>query len=91
MPLLIGVSAVLIATLVATTLSLIDRGQPLKRAALLTLILGASGNFFDRVMNGYTTDYLLLFGRSIINLSDILIVLGVLLLLAQEQRQARTY
>lgn len=46
--------------------------------ALILLIGGAIGNFADRVINGFTTDYLLLVNRSVINVADILIILGVL-------------
>ncbi|HBU28135.1 TPA: hypothetical protein DEB00_03400 [Candidatus Uhrbacteria bacterium] len=45
---------------------------------LILLVGGATGNLLDRVVHGFTTDYLLLFGRSVINVSDVLIVLGIL-------------
>ena len=45
------------------------------------VLLGAIGNLADRVINNFTTDYILLFGRSAINLADILIVTGILSLL----------
>ena len=46
-------------------------------ASLLILIFGASGNLVDRIAHGFTTDYIILFGRSVINIADIMIVLGV--------------
>lgn len=46
-------------------------------ASLLVLILGASGNLVDRIAHGFTTDYIILFGRSVINIADVLIVIGV--------------
>lgn len=46
--------------------------------SLVVLIGGAIGNFADRVINSFTTDYLLLFERSVINLADVLIVVGVI-------------
>lgn len=52
--------------------------QPGLSVSLQFLIAGALGNFVDRAAHGFTTDYLLLLNRSVINLSDILIVLGVI-------------
>lgn len=46
--------------------------------SLVVLIGGAIGNFADRLINNFTTDYLLLFSRSVINLADVLIVIGVI-------------
>ena len=48
---------------------------------LVTLILGASGNLVDRVVNGFTTDFLILFGRSVVNIADGLILIGVALII----------
>lgn len=47
------------------------------KIALASALLGASSNFFDRLMTGYTTDYFIFFSRSAINIADILIVVGV--------------
>mgnify|MGYP001600044537 CR=1 FL=1 len=49
--------------------------------ACLTIVLGALGNLFDRVTYGFTVDYIIFFGRSAINFSDAVIVLGILSLL----------
>ncbi len=51
------------------------------------MIFGAIGNLIDRIFLGYTVDYLIFFGRSALNLSDILIVIGVVLLLFAAQRK----
>lgn len=48
--------------------------------AMFCLLLGALGNLFDRIVNGFTTDFIILFSRSAINLSDILIITGVILI-----------
>ncbi len=45
------------------------------------IIAGALNNMIDRIMHGFTTDYIILFERSAINLADILILLGTLALL----------
>lgn len=49
--------------------------------ASLLIIIGALGNLFDRIVYGFTVDYMIFFGRSAINISDLLIILGVVLLL----------
>ncbi len=40
------------------------------------IIAGALGNMIDRITNGFTTDYIILFERSAINLADVLILFG---------------
>ncbi len=47
----------------------------------LVIILGALGNFYDRIAYGFAVDYIVFFGRSAINFSDVIIVLGVVALL----------
>ena len=44
---------------------------------VFAIIVGATNNLIDRLVHGFTTDYLMLFNTSIINGSDVLIVLGV--------------
>ena len=55
--------------------------RPFVSLASLVIICGAFGNAFDRVVYGFTVDYLILFGTSAINLSDLLIISGVIGLL----------
>lgn len=57
------------------------REKPVVAFSALTIVFGAAGNMYDRVAYGFTVDYLILFGRSAINVSDIVIVTGVVLLL----------
>lgn len=54
--------------------------------ASLAIVVGALGNLFDRIVYGFTVDYLILFGRSAINLSDLVILSGVVLLLYRSHR-----
>lgn len=54
---------------------------PFISLACFVIICGAFGNAFDRVVYGFTVDYLILFGTSAINLSDFLIISGVIGLL----------
>ncbi len=50
------------------------------------ILIGAVGNVFDRAYHGFTVDYLIFFGRSALNLSDFLIIVGVVLLLVSSRR-----
>ncbi|MCR4313853.1 MAG: signal peptidase II [Candidatus Uhrbacteria bacterium] len=52
------------------------------------IILGALGNLYDRIVYGFTVDYIILFARSAINLSDVVIVTGVIALLLRSRRSA---
>ncbi len=53
----------------------------------LVIILGALGNLYDRLSYGFTVDYMIFFGRSAINFSDAVIVLGVVSLLLLSSRK----
>ncbi len=55
--------------------------NPTISAVAIIVIIGALGNAVDRILNGFTTDYLILFRLSAINFSDILILTGVTFLL----------
>ncbi|NQV88999.1 MAG: signal peptidase II [Parcubacteria group bacterium] len=57
--------------------------------ASLVIVLGAAGNLYDRIVYGYTVDYMIWFERSAINLSDVIIVLGIVLLLLNSRRKRR--
>ena len=52
----------------------------------LIILVGALGNVFDRIYYGFTVDYLIFFGRSALNLSDLLIIFGVVILLISSRR-----
>lgn len=52
------------------------------------IILGGLGNLYDRLVYGFTVDYIIFFGRSAINLSDVIIVMGVVLLLLSSRRRS---
>ncbi len=54
--------------------------------AALAAVTGAMGNGIDRLVNGFTTDYIILFRTSAINLSDVLILLGIIAVLWYDQR-----
>ena len=56
------------------------------RISLLLIIFGATSNFIDRILFGITIDYFRLF-TAVINLADIMIVSGVLLLLIKDKKK----
>jgi lipoprotein signal peptidase len=62
------------------------RAHPEITFSCLVIVLGATGNLYDRLMYGFTVDYIILFGRSAINLSDLVILAGVVMLLLQSRR-----
>lgn len=57
-----------------------------KSWALALLLAGAISNFTDRIFFDFTVDYIRIF-TSILNIADILIVVGVLLLALDEIRE----
>lgn len=80
MPLIILISAVIGAALIYVAYR--DwHAKPTVALSALMIVLGAIGNLYDRLAYGFTVDYIILFGRSAINVSDIVIVAGVVLLL----------
>ena len=50
-------------------------------------IFGACSNLFDRVVYGFTVDYLIFFERSAVNVADGMIVAGALWLLLKGQKK----
>ncbi len=55
--------------------------NPLFTFGAVITIIGAVGNFFDRLLNDFTTDYLLFFTGAAINLSDLIIIGGLLVII----------
>jgi lipoprotein signal peptidase len=56
------------------------RGNNAKAGLYLFVMLGALSNLIDRLLTGATTDYLIFFNRSAVNVADGMIILGLLLL-----------
>lgn len=52
----------------------------------MIILIGAIGNVFDRIYYGFTVDYFIFFGKSALNLSDLLIIFGVVILLVSSRR-----
>lgn len=49
--------------------------------ALVFIIVGGFSNLIDRVVYGYTVDYIIVFGKSAINLADLMILGGMMRLM----------
>lgn len=60
-----------------------EKENTTKLFAYALIAFGAIGNLIDRVAYGFTVDYLILFAKSAINLSDVMIVVGIIGLLRQ--------
>lgn len=58
---------------------------------LIFVLFGGVGNLTDRLADAHTTDYLLLFEHSVVNISDGLILAGILWLATTSWRQNRHY
>lgn len=80
LPIVTVVSVVIIGLLLRYAIGSWSK-RPDRTMAATLIVLGALGNLVDRVVNDFTTDYIILFARSAINLSDVLIFLGTILLL----------
>lgn len=61
--------------------------NPALASAALITVIGGIGNLFDRVVYGFTVDYIILFDRSAINLSDCVILFGIVWLLMASRGQ----
>ena len=66
------------------------RLRPVISISALMIVIGALGNLYDRMAYGFTVDYIILFSRSAINVSDIVIVVGVVALLQTSRVRAAT-
>jgi signal peptidase II len=64
--------------------------QPIIALGYVSIIVGAVNNLCDRVIHGWTTDYLMLFHTSIINGSDVLIFLGAAIILGSTHVHQRS-
>lgn len=67
----------------------LSSSQPIITIGLISIFAGALNNLTDRLINGFTTDYLMFFRTSVINLSDALIVLGAIIVLVYYKTNPR--
>jgi lipoprotein signal peptidase len=55
--------------------------KPYISSGIILILFGALNNLIDRLINNFTTDYIIFFGLSAINLADILILAGAFIIL----------
>lgn len=83
-PIPLGVIAVLtiLALVILTQLILQYKNtNPVASLGAVLAFIGALNNLIDRLINNFTTDYLIILRTSAINISDVLILIGVILIL----------
>ncbi|MCW1891922.1 MAG: signal peptidase II [Candidatus Uhrbacteria bacterium] len=57
--------------------------------AYTCIISGALSNLYDRLHYGYVIDWLLLLGRSVVNIADIAITIGIVIYLFSQARKKK--
>lgn len=82
----VAVTVFVILLVLGATWTAIKEGSARQAGALGVLLGGALGNLFDRLAQGYVFDWILLFGRSAINLADIAIVMGAVWYFVERRR-----
>jgi len=80
--LLVGISVVVYCGLIGGLAALTYRGSRFT-PPLFLITLGATSNLYDRLAHGAIIDFLIFFGRSAINLADVMIVVGLVLIILQ--------
>lgn len=73
---IIALTVLILGLVVYTLIKAICKVQQRSVAALSILLGGAIGNLYDRTVMGYVFDWILLFGRSAINIADVAIMIG---------------
>lgn len=87
---LIVALTLMVTALVLSALRTSAQRRDIKLGASLGILLGgALGNLFDRVTQGYVFDWILVFGRSAMNLADAAIVIGALWYFLQKHLDER--
>ncbi len=77
MILVIALSLAILAALALWLKKAIDKGHTFTATGIAILASGAIGNLTDRLAHGFTTDYIVLFETSIANISDGVILVGI--------------
>ncbi|MFA6295812.1 MAG: signal peptidase II [Patescibacteria group bacterium] len=57
--------------------------------SLMLVIAGAFSNLIDRVFRGFVVDYIHLFNLSVLNLADLYIISGIIIMIVLEFKKAR--
>lgn len=82
---------IIVATAAASTLfaALLWRSakkqEGIATIGLAFILAGALGNLYDRIAQGFVFDWILLFGRSVVNLADAWVATGAVVVLAKSR------
>ncbi len=68
----------IILGLICNLIYVINKKRPLEAIFLISIILGATSNFADRLNYGYVIDYLDLSYFTVFNIADAMIILGII-------------
>lgn len=74
-----AITLVVIAALAHALWKSLRQGRLIHILAYTCIIGGAVSNLYDRLRYGYVIDWLLLFGRSVVNIADVAITIGVII------------
>lgn len=85
----IFISLIIILIIIYLIHSWFKKNNIFNTIGLFSLLLGAAGNFYDRLKFGYVIDYWDLKYFTVFNLADILIILGVILVLIKFNRKIK--
>jgi signal peptidase II len=80
-PIIIVITLLILGLIVYAIYTAIMKQRLLRMIALTLIFGGAIGNLYDRLTLGFVRDWILLFDRSVINVADISIFVGILLIL----------
>lgn len=87
---IVAISIVVLLFCIAFAARMYGQSKYKMMGAMNIIIFGAIGNLLDRIIHGFTTDYLLLFNTSAVNISDGLILCGIIWLVVQTRKPPET-
>ena len=87
--LIVAISVIILILVAFGFIRAIRRRERREAAALTLIFAGAIGNLWDRIQWHFVFDWILLFGRSAINLADVMIGIGIIWYLVDRERDNR--
>lgn len=90
-PFIISLTLIVVVLIVLALIAAVRADQAVRILALAVLLGGACGNLYDRLTEGYVFDWILLGGRSVINIADAAIVAGAVLFLLAKKKTVAAY
>jgi signal peptidase II len=90
MPLIIVVTAAASALFAVLLWRSAKMQEGIATIGLAFILAGALGNLYDRIAQGYVFDWILLFGRSVVNLADAWVAIGAIVASAGSRARGLT-